>query len=110
MMSEKDNKYIGHVLDAIADIEKFLNGITEAEFKASDLLQSAVIRKIEIIGEAVKRISADTKQSHTKIDWKKPAGMRDVLIHDYFGVNADNVWNTIQINLPELKNQLQQIN
>ncbi len=108
-MSDRDKKYIRHILDAISDVAEFLNGVSETDFKSSGLVQSAVMRKIEIIGEASKRISLETKLAYSDIEWKKAAGMRDVLIHDYFGVDIQGVWNTVQENLPRLKRQLEKL-
>lgn len=109
MMNDQDKVYLVHMLDAITAIEAFIAGTSEQAFMADDLVQSAVIRKFEIIGEAAKRISPTAKQSSLDIAWKQAAGMRDVLIHDYFGVDARGVWNTAQDHLPRLKHQLEQL-
>ncbi len=71
--------------------------------------QYAVLRGLEIIGEAVKNLSEELKKKHTNILWKEIAGMRDKLIHQYFGVNLDLVWETIKTKLPELRNQISRI-
>jgi uncharacterized protein with HEPN domain len=69
-------------------------------------VQDAVIRNFEIIGEATKRLSKNFRSENTDIPWKKIAGMRDILIHDYLGIDIYSVWNAIEQNLPELKQQL----
>ncbi len=98
--------FLNHILDAIAKIEKYLKGIDEKAFKKNDLLQDGVIRQIEIIGEAVKRLSSDVTSKSPDLPWQDIAGMRDKLIHDYFGVDVDTVWLTAQNDLPELKKEL----
>jgi uncharacterized protein with HEPN domain len=70
------------------------------------LVQDGVIRQIEIIGEATKRLSKETKENHSDIPWKDIAGMRDKLIHDYFGVDIDAVWDTVKKDIPTLKKRI----
>lgn len=98
--------FIEHMFDSIKLIEDFTENIRKNDFMNNVEKQSAVIRQIEIIGEAVKNISDSFRGKHPKIPWKEISGMRDKLIHNYFGVDLDSVWNVVKYNLPELKKQL----
>ena len=98
-----DSVYLAHILAAISKIETFTLDITKADFEKSILIQDAVIRNFEIIGEATKKISRNFSQSHPDIPWQDMAGMRDKLIHDYIDVDLDVVWKTIEIDIPLLK-------
>ncbi|OGW19624.1 MAG: hypothetical protein A2077_02700, partial [Nitrospirae bacterium GWC2_46_6] len=87
--------YLKDILEAMEAIEKFVRGVDLETFKKDDMRSSAVIRKFEIIGEATKNIPEDIKQKYHQVPWKDMAGMRDRLIHFYFGVKYDLVWNAI---------------
>ena len=106
---KNDNVYLKHILDAISDIEKFMQGVSEEEFFGNREKQYAVLRALEIIGEATKNLSSELKTKSAGIDWKNIAGMRDKLIHAYFGVNLPLVWETVKKDLPKLKKQAQEI-
>lgn len=95
--------YLKHILDSINRVEKYISGIKETAFKENALIQAGVCREIEIIGEATKRLSDDFKAKNSAIPWKAMAGMRDKLIHDYFGVDYDAVWDTLIKDIPALK-------
>ena len=86
-------------------IETYTNSGKE-EFMSSDLIQDAVIRNLEIVGEATKRVSQGTKEQHQEIPWRQMAGLRDVLIHDYMGISLKIVWNVVQNELPQLKTKI----
>ena len=101
--------YIQHISDAILAIEKFTENASKEEFSRDDMVQSAVIRKIEIIGEAVKKLEDDFKEKYNFILWRRIAGMRDKLIHEYFGVDVERVWEVVQKDLPLLKGQIYKI-
>ena len=106
---KKDLLYIDHILESLEKIESFTRDLTKKEFSKNDLVQDAVIRNFEIIGEASKKVSKDLKQTYHKISWKEISGMRDKLIHDYMGVDVDVIWTTIKKDLPVLKNQILEI-
>ena len=106
---KKDKAYLKDMLDAISDIEVFISNITEAEFYKNKEKKYAVVRALEIIGEAAKNLSKELRAKHKEIPWKEIAGMRDKLIHWYFGIKLELVWETVENKIPELKNRLLKI-
>ena len=102
-----DGLYLHHMLERCRRITRFIRPGREA-FLASEELQDAVIRNLEVIGEAAKRVSADARGRLASLDWKAICGMRDVLIHDYIGVDLDEVWNVASSRIPELQAALEQ--
>jgi len=105
---KQDSVYLRHILDAINKIESYVSVGHEA-FLADSHWQDAVIRQLEIMGEATKRLSQNLRSRYPDIPWKRMAGLRDVLIHDYFGVDLDMVWQIAQNYLPELKPEIEDI-
>ena len=108
-MTQNDIPYLHHIVDAIARIEEYLQGVAEDDFHQQYLIQDGVIRQIEIIGEATKQISKDLQDRYPQIPWQDIAGMRDKLIHHYFGVNMEEVWLTAREDIPVLKLQAEKI-
>ena len=102
-----DRLYLHHMLERCQRITRFIRPGRDA-FMASDELQDAVIRNVEVIGEAAKRVSADARALLASLDWRAICGMRDVLIHDYIGVDLDEVWNVASSRIPELQAVLEQ--
>jgi uncharacterized protein with HEPN domain len=106
----RDSVYIRHILAAVDRIQQYTQAISETDFLNNFMVQDAVIRNLEIVGEASKKVSVAVKEKHPEIPWRQMAGLRDKLIHDYFGIDLPAVWNVVESNLPILKTQLTQIN
>ncbi|MEK6921709.1 MAG: DUF86 domain-containing protein [Nanoarchaeota archaeon] len=98
--------FVEHILESIHNIEDFMDGVTKEVFLKNKEKQSAVIRQIEIIGEAVKNIPSPFRKTHSDIPWGDIAGMRDKLMHQYFGVDLNTVWKVWTENIPELKQKI----
>ncbi len=109
MTEHNDLPFINHVLDAINDLDISVGNIAKEQFIKNKDIKDANIRRIEIIGEAVKNISNSIKEKHPEIKWREIIGTRDKMIHNYFGVNLDIVWYIIKKDLPELKKQMLKI-
>ena len=108
-MSHDNLPYINHILDAINDIEDSIKNNTKEQFVKNKDIKDATIRRIEIIGEAAKNVKESFKRKHSKIPWKEIIGTRDRMIHHYFGVNLDIVWDIVKKDIPILKKQLHKI-
>ena len=108
-MSKDNFVYLRHILDAIDRIEEYVKGAEYQLFIDNNLIQAGVIREIEIIGEATKRLSSDFKEKYPDIPWKRIAGTRDKLIHENLGVDLDAVWETVIKDIPDLKNKVREI-
>ena len=94
---------VRHILGAIDRVEQYTLGMSKEEFLSNFLVQDGVLRNSEIIGEACKNINSEMKEQYSQIPWRDITAMRNKLIHEYFGVDIETLWNVIQFNLAELK-------
>ena len=98
---KSDGIYVMHIVDSLQDIVDFLSGKDYSDFVESKLLINAVVRSFEIAGEATKNLTDEFRLAHPEIDWSGMAGFRDVLIHQYFGIDLPNVWEVVVNFIPE---------
>jgi uncharacterized protein with HEPN domain len=101
--------FLEDAISAMEKAEQFVSGMSYEDFKKDDKTIFAVIRAIEVIGEAIKHIPLDFRNKFTTIPWRDITGMRDVLIHDYFGVDLETVWETVKSNIPKAKPLLYEV-
>jgi uncharacterized protein with HEPN domain len=105
----RDKEYLGDVQEAVQRIISYTSGLSYEQFLKDARTQDAVIRNLQIIGEASKKLSIRLKQTFPKIPWKEMSGIRDKIVHDYFGINYDIVWNVSKHELPVLLNEIESI-
>ena len=104
----KDERlYLIHISECIDRIESYIKGKGRQGFLDSELIQDAVVRNLQILAESTQRLSDATKESQSRVDWFKIAGFRNVLVHDYLGIEIERVWNILEKDLPVLKKAIQ---
>ncbi|NUO80973.1 DUF86 domain-containing protein [candidate division KSB1 bacterium] len=108
-MKRESRLFLQDILEAAQHIEQFVAGFEYLQFQNDDKTSSAVIRKLEIIGEATKQIPDTIKTKYPEIKWKEIMGMRDRLIHGYFGVDYSLVWDTTQTDIPKLITEISRV-
>ncbi|MBI2647167.1 DUF86 domain-containing protein [Candidatus Woesearchaeota archaeon] len=106
MTKHESFPYLEHMIDAAKDIESFTKGLTKSQFLKNKLRQSAVIRQLEIIGEASKNLPENFREKYNEVEWKRIAGTRDKIIHHYFGIDLNTVWDIVKKDLPDLKRKI----
>jgi uncharacterized protein with HEPN domain len=104
---KRDLGYVADIVPAARDIAEFLGGVSKDEFLRNKLIRSAVMRQLEIIGEATKRLSPEFRKMHPGVPWKDIAGLRDRLIHAYDDLDLDRVWDAATVALPKVRAYLE---
>jgi uncharacterized protein with HEPN domain len=108
-MPRDSRVYLEDVLDAAAKIRSYVAGLGFASFQADGRTVDAVVRNLEIIGEAIKQLPEELRAIHPEVEWKKVAGLRDILIHHYFGIDVEIIWDVVQHKLPDLEAKVSQV-
>ena len=101
-----DGLYRIHIQECIARIESYTKGIEFKEFSKTPLIQDAVLRNLQIMAESTQRLSEEFKNTRPAVDWRKISGLRNILVHDYLGIDLETVWNILARDLPGLKKAL----
>lgn len=106
----KDPKiFLGHILESIDRIREYTEGLDEDSFAEDDKVQDAVLRRIQIIGEAVKKLPEELRAAHPQVPWRRITGTRDKVVHDYFGIDIELVWMVAESQLPNLAVEIRSI-
>ena len=105
---KEDKLYLVHIAECIARIEEYSQG-GSAAFMSSTLVQDAVLRNLQTIGQSVRNLSADIKAQHPEVDWRGIIGFRNVLVHDYLAVDIERTWDIVEHDLPDLKHKIKAI-
>jgi len=106
-MKKDDSVFLRHMLDAIHQVNGYLSGITRDQFLQQKIVQDAVVRQLEIIGEAANNLSVGLRETHPEVTWGQIIGMRNRLIHAYFQVDLDIVWEVARVDLPQLRERVE---
>ena len=101
--------YLDDISQAIRKINTYVSKLNQKQFAEDERTVDAVIRNLEIIGEAVKKLPAEIREKHSEVDWKKIAGLRDILAHEYYGIDVEIIWDIITSKLPPLAKQVEEI-
>ncbi len=109
MSKRKPDVYLQDILESIEHIQRFLDGVSEDEFYNNVEKQDAVLRRLEIIGEAVKHLPEKIREDHPDIPWRQIAGMRDIIIHEYFGITLEMIWIVATDDILDLKAKVEEI-
>ena len=108
-MKENDEVYLSHIVDAIERIEEYCQGVSRQKFLKNKMVAAATVRELEIIGEAARNVSREFRKMNPELPWEQMTGTRNRLIHEYFGVDLEIVWQTIIQDLPNLKNSVKHL-
>ena len=104
-----DKQRLTHILEAVSEIESYIFNQTFEEFQNNSMMRFAAIKQIEIIGEASNYLSEELKNNFPEIEWRKIVGLRHILVHEYFGIDAELIWQIVKTDIPNLKSKVEMI-